>query len=55
MRDKVCGAGLVRRSLNLSLGLHQSVDEAINERLIVNTHSAGNPEALFITSMRAIF
>jgi hypothetical protein len=22
MRDKVCGAGLVRRSLNLSLGLH---------------------------------
>ena len=55
MRDKVCGAGLVRRSLNLSLGLHQSVDEAINERLIVNTHGAGNPEALFITSMRAIF
>ena len=55
MRNKVCGAGLVCRSLNLSLKLHQSVDEASSERLIVNTHGAGNPEALFIMGMRAVF
>jgi len=55
MRDKVCGAGPVCRSLNLSLGLHQSVDEVSSERLIVNTHGTGNPEALFITGMRAVF
>ena len=54
-RDKVYGAGLVRRSLNLSLKLHQSVDEASSERLIVNTHGTGNPEALFIIGMRVVF
>ena len=56
MRDKVCGAGLVRSSLDLKRALEQSVDgEAIRERLIVNTHGAGNPEALFIMGIRAVF
>ena len=48
MRDKVCGAVLVRRILNQRLVLQQSADAAISERLIVNTHGAGNLEALFI-------
>ena len=55
MRDKVCGAALVHRSLNLRLVLQQSVDAAISERLIVNTHGAGNLEALFIMGMRVTF
>ena len=55
MRDKVCGAALVHRSLNLRLVLQQSADEAISERLIMNTHGAGNLEALFIMGMRVIF
>ena len=48
MTDKVCGAVLVRRILNQRLVLQQSADAAISERLIVNTHGAGNLEALFI-------
>ena len=55
MRDKVCGAALMCRSLNLRLVLQQSADAAISERLIVNTHGAGNLEALFIMGMRVIF
>ena len=55
MRDRVCGATLVRRSLNLRLVLQQSDDAAISERLIVNTHGAGNLEALFIMGMRVVF
>jgi hypothetical protein len=55
MRDKVCGTTLVRRSLNLRLVLQQSVEVAINERLIVITHGAGNLEALFIMGMRVVF
>ena len=55
MRDKVCGAALVRHSLNLRLVLQQSADAAISERLIVNTHGAGNLEALFIMGMRVVF
>ena len=55
MRDKVCGAALVRRSLNLSLVLQQSADVAINERLIMKTDGAGNLEALFIMGMRVVF
>ena len=43
------------RSLNLSLVLQQSADVAINERLIVNTHDAGNLEAFFIMGMRVVF
>ena len=55
MRDKVCGAALLRCSLNLMLVLQQSADAAISERLIVNTHGAGNLEALFIMEMRVVF
>ena len=55
MRDKVCGAALVRRSLILRWALQQPADAAISERLIVNTHGAGNLEALFIMGMRVIF
>src|SRR6185437_3472611 len=55
MRDKVCGAALVHRSLNLRFVLQQSVDAAISEELIVNTHGAGNLEALFIMGMRVVF
>ena len=43
------------RSLNKSLVLQQSADAAINERLIANTHGAGNLEALFIMGMRVVF
>jgi hypothetical protein len=55
MRDKVCGAALVRCSLNLRLVLQQLADMAISERLIRNTHGAGNLEALFIMCMRFVF
>ena len=56
MRDKVCGAGLVCSSLELKRALEQSVDgEPIRERLIINSHSSGNLEALFIMGMRAVF
>src|SRR6185437_15900933 len=55
MRDKVCSAALVRRNLNLRLVLQQLADAAISERLIVNTHGAGNLEALFIMGMRFVF
>ena len=41
--------------LNLRLVLQQSVDVAISERLIVNTHGTGNLEALFIMGMRVVF
>ena len=55
MTDKVCGAALLRCSLNLMLVLQQSADAAISERLIVNTHGTGNLEALFIIGMRVVF
>ena len=55
MRDKVCGTTLVHRSFDLRLVLQQSADAAISERLIVNTHGAGNLEALFIMGMRFVF
>jgi len=55
MRDKVCGAALVRRSINMRLVLQQSYNAAISERLIVNNHGAGNLEALFIMGMRVVF
>ena len=55
MRDKVCGAALVHRSLNLRLVLQQSVDAAISEQLIVNTYAVGNLEARFIQGMRNFF
>jgi len=55
MRDKVCGAALVHRSLNLRLVLQESANAAISERLIVNTHGVGNVEALFIMGMRVVF
>ena len=55
MRDKVCGAALLRCSLNLMLVLQQSADAAISERLIMNTHGACNLEALFIMGMRFVF
>ena len=55
MRDKVCGTALVRCSLNLRLVLQQSADAVISEQLIVNTHGAGNLEALFIMEMRVVF
>ena len=48
MRDRVCGAPLVRRSLNLSRALRQSEDAETRKRLIVNTWAAGNLEAIFI-------
>ena len=52
MRDKVCGAALVRRSINMRLVLQQSVDAETRERLIANTYTAGNLEAHFILGMR---
>jgi len=55
MTDKVCGAALVRCSLNLRLVLQQSADATTSERLIVNTHDAGNLEALFIMGKRVVF
>jgi len=43
MRDRVCGAALVCHNLNLRrLVLRQSDDAATSERLIANTHGAGN-------------
>ena len=55
MRDRVCGATLVRRSLNPRLALRQSDDTEIQERLISNTYGAGNLEALYIKGMWDIF
>ena len=55
MRDKVCGAALVCRSLNLRLVLQQLADAAISKRLIINTHGTGNLEALFIMGMSIVF
>ena len=52
MRDRVCGAALVRRSLNLKQALQQSADADTHERLIANTYAAGNLEAHFIQGMR---
>ena len=48
MQDRVCGAALVRRSLNLSRALQQTDDAETRERLIANTYAAGNLEAHFI-------
>ena len=55
MRDRVCGATLVRRSLNPRLALRQSDDTEIQERLISNTYGAGNLEVLYIKGMRDVF
>ena len=55
MRDKVCGAALVHHSLNLRLVLQQLANMTISERLIVNTHNAGNLEALFMMGTRVVF
>ena len=55
MRDKVCGAALVRRNLILRRALQQPADAAISERLIVNTHGTGNLEVLFVMGMRVVF
>ena len=55
MRDKVCGAALVRCSLNLRVVLRQSDDAEISEGLIANTYSTGNLEALFIMGMSIVF
>ena len=55
MQDRVCGAPLVRRSLNLSLVPMQSEDAGTRERLIMNTYAAGNLEAIFIQGMRVFF
>ena len=52
VRDRVCGAALVRRSLNLSRVLQQTHDAETRERLIANTYAAGNLEAHFIQGMR---
>ena len=51
MRDRVCGAALVRCSLNLRVVLRQSDDTEISEGLIANTYSTDNLEALFIMRM----
>jgi hypothetical protein len=48
VRDRVCGAPLVRRSLNLSRALRRLEDAETRERLIANTYAAGNLEAIFI-------
>ena len=55
VRDRVCGAALVRRSLNLSRALKQTDDAETRERLIANTYAAGNLEAPFIQGMRVFF
>ena len=55
VRDMVCGAALVRRSLNLSRALQQTDDAETHERLIANTYAAGNLEARFIQGMRVFF
>ena len=55
MRDRVFGAPLVRRSLNLGRALRQSEDAKTSERLIANTYAAGNLEATFIKGMRVFF
>ena len=55
MRDKVCGAPLMRRSLNLSQALRQSDDAETREPLIANTYAAGNLEVIFIYGMRVFF
>ncbi|KAG2573374.1 hypothetical protein PVAP13_7KG238455 [Panicum virgatum] len=55
MRDRVCGALLVRRRLNLFWALWQSEDAETRERLIANTYAAGNLEAIFINGMRVFF
>ena len=55
VRDRVYGAALVRRSLNLSRALMQSEDAGTRERLIANTYAVGNLEARFIQGMRVFF
>ncbi|KAG2560928.1 hypothetical protein PVAP13_8KG195103 [Panicum virgatum] len=55
VRDKVCGAPLVRCSLNLGRALWQSEDAETSERLMANTYAAGNLEAIFIKGMRVYF
>ena len=55
MRDRVCGALLVRRRLNLFRALWQSEDAQTRERLIANTYAVGNLEARFIQGMRVFF
>jgi len=55
VQDRVCGAALVRRSLNLSRALQQTDDAETRERLIENTYAAGNLEARFIQGMRVFF
>ena len=55
MCDRVSGAALVRRSLNLSRTVWQSEDAETRERLIENTNAAGNLEAIFINEMRVFF
>ena len=48
VRDRVCGAPLVRLSLNLSQVLRQLEDAETRERLIANTYAAGNMDVCFI-------
>ncbi|RLM49528.1 hypothetical protein C2845_PMPSC055657 [Panicum miliaceum] len=55
MRDRVCGAPLVRCSLNLRWALWQSDDTETRERLIANTYATGNLEARFVKGMRVMF
>ncbi|KAG2598517.1 hypothetical protein PVAP13_5KG343300 [Panicum virgatum] len=55
VRDRVYGAPLVRRSLNLSRTLRQPEDAETRKRLITNTYAAGNLEAIFINGMRVFF
>ena len=46
VRDRVCSAALVRRSLNLSRALQQTDDAETREWLIANTYAAGTLEAV---------
>ena len=55
VRDRLCGAPLERRSLDLFRALWQSENVETRERLIVNTCAAGNLEAIFIQEMRVFF
>ena len=55
VRDRVCGASLVHRSLNLSRVLMRSEDAGTREQLIANTYAAGNLVAHFIQGMRVFF
>ncbi|RLN13307.1 hypothetical protein C2845_PM09G16950 [Panicum miliaceum] len=55
MRDRVCGAPLVRRSLNLRRALRQLDNAETRERLIAKTYTTGNLEARFVKGMRVVF